>query len=517
MFAALPAALPLDHPTTWYGPAIVRFEAQFPGNPYDPEENDLRVVFVGKNGERLERIAYFDGASAYEAVLVAPSPGRYEPLLYRNGALQEIAAQGGKVNLDRALPRGFIRVDPRHSNRFVWDDGTPYYPLGFNLGWQMPDMPPMAEQIARMGSAGIRWTRIWASSWDGKNPWWPVDDPSAPRDRLWEPALAKWDALFVASEKAGVPMQMVLFNHGSFSTTINPNWSGHPWNRAHGGFLPDAADVFKNPEARRRTKMWLRHAVARFSHFPSLFAWELFNEVEWTDGARDGRTSEITAWHEEMARYIRSLDPYHHPVTTSAMLAPPAVWRSLDFFQPHLYTDQITVFTRLRWLSGRAPAFFGEVGPSNPASSNLRAFVRDALYAGMLRNHAGTPMFWYWDLVEKQDLYGEFQTAAKVLDASRLPWHPRAEPRSVLVLPPARAMALAEPGWMTIRITARAPGEVRILGARLEEGPYDRTLIDLETGHSRKDVVRVAKTGLVTSLPAADVVIVLEKRAAGGG
>ncbi|MDC3953953.1 hypothetical protein [Polyangium jinanense] len=503
----------VDLPTTWYGPAVARFEAAFPGNPYDPEENDVRVVFISANGERFERIAYPDGTSAYAAVLVAPRPGPYRPLLYRNGVLQPIEARSAYVRLDDRLPRGFLRIDARNPNRFVWDDGTPYYPLGFNLGWQMPDMPPMAEQLARMGAAGIQWTRIWASSWDGKNPFWPVDDPAAPRDRLWPPALAKWDALFGACEKAGISMQMVLFNHGSFSTLVNPNWPDHPWNAARGGFLTDAADVFADAEAKRRMKMWLRHAVARFSHSPSLFAWELWNEVEWTDASFAGRFSDITAWHDEMAHYIRALDPYGHPVTTSALLAPPSTWRAMDFLQPHLYTDAVTLFARLGWLPTRAPAFFGEIGPSHPAQVNLRAFVRDAIYAGMLRNQAGTPMFWYWDLVEKHDLYGEFRTAAKVLDRSRLALHPRAESRPIVVIPPSPALALGERNWLTIRITAASPRSIRILGARLDEGAYHRTTIDLETGQSFEDVVHAGQTGVEVALPGADVVMVFDKRA----
>ncbi|TKD09476.1 hypothetical protein [Polyangium fumosum] len=517
MVAAPPAlaAPALDLPTTWYGPAVARFEAEFPGNPYDPDENDVRVVFVGSSGERIERIAYPDGTSAYEAVLVAKAPGPYRPLLYRNGVLQPARARSDVVRLDERLPRGFLRVDQRNPNRFVWDDGTPYYPLGMNLGWQMPELPPMTTQIARMGAAGIQWTRIWASSWDGKNPFWPVNDPAAPRDRLWPPALTKWDALFQACEKAGISMQMVLFNHGSFSTFVNPNWPDHPWNVARGGFLADAADVFSDPEARRRMKMWLRHAVARYSHSPALFAWELWNEVEWTDASFAGRFSDITAWHEEMARYLRSLDPYGHPVTTSALLAPASTWRSMDFLQPHLYTDAIALFARLGWLPTRAPAFFGEVGPSRPARVNLRAFVRDALYAGMLRNQAGTPMFWYWDLVEKHDLYGEFRTAAKVLDVSRLPSHARAEARPILVIPPSPALALGECDWLTVRITAPSPRTVRILGARLDQGDYHRTTIDLDTGQSSEDRVRVGPAGLEVALPAADVVMVLDKHSGG--
>ncbi|HVK70179.1 MAG TPA: hypothetical protein VM694_37255, partial [Polyangium sp.] len=104
---------------------------------------------------------------------------------------------------------------------------------------------------------------------------------------------------------------------------------------------------------------------------------------------------------------------------------------------------------------------------------------------------------------------------AKVLDRSRLPHHARAEARPVLVIPPSPALALGECDWLTIRITAPSPRTVHILGAQLDEGDYDRTIIDLDTGQSSEEVVHVGQTGLEVALPAADVVMVLDKRSNG--
>jgi hypothetical protein len=517
MLMMLPAVPPIPTPSfdppAWYGPAVATFEEERPGNPYDPEENDVRVLFVGENGRQYERIAFFESPSTWKAVLVAPEPGAYRAFLFRNGERQRDEATEALVELKTRLPRGFLRVDRAHANRFVWDNGEPYYPVGINLGWQVGGgILSMTEQIEKLSRSGVTWTRVWASSWDGKNPFWPAGDPPTPTDRLWEPAFGRWDGIFATSEKSGVAVQMVLHNHGTWSSVVNPDWPGHPWNEANGGFLRRASDFFTDNEARRRTKMFLRHAVARYAHSPSLFAWELFNEVEFTNAALTRRSSQIVAWHEEMAGYLRSIDPYGHPVTTSSLRAPSGVWKTMDFAQAHVYSDLIgNAIARVSAPRG-VPMFVGEFGHAQLGLLPSRNILRDGLYAGILQNHAAPPMYWFWDLVEKDALYREFEIAADVIRRSALARHPLASPRRIVVEPSAESRALGERGWMTIRITPRGAGFYRVSAAGLDDGAYDRTTIDLSTGEVTTGAAEVASAAFGVNLSSADVVVVLARR-----
>lgn len=493
---------------TWYGPATVTFDLEVQGDPYDPEQNDLRVRFFGEGGEVQERIAYLDEGGAWRATLVAPDPGRYHAVLLRNGEIVVAAPREGAAELRESLPRGFLRVDPAAWNRFRWDSGAPYYPLGYNLGWQVEGVPPMVDQIARMGESGITWTRIWASSWDGKNPWWPLD--GAAPDRLWAPALRTWASLIDASERAGVAVQVVLFHHGAFSTAVNSDWAGHPWNTARGGFLRDPADFFIDAEARRRAKVWLRYAVARYAHSPSLMAWELFNEVEWTDAALAGRWADIALWHADMAAYLRSIDPHDHLVTTSSAPFPRALWKDLDYLQIHAYAlDAAAAIRRTDFPRGK-PAFFGEFGEFGAPRASAGRVLRDGIYAGLLGNHAGAPMFWAWDVVAKEGLHQEYRIAAEVLARSRLASHPAARPRRLSTSGSAVARALIEPGWAMLRLTAAPRGAVRIRGAGLAAGEHALTTIDLERGGVTTGVVRVAAGGVTVIPPSSDCVVILE-------
>jgi hypothetical protein len=432
-------------PVKWYGPATVTFNVQVPGNPYDPDENDLRVRFIPDRGPTEERIAWVDLDGTINATLVASNQTRYRAVLLRNGKQMVSEPEGGFVDLKLKLPKGYIRRDPDHKNRIRWDNGDPYYPLGFNLGWQSADILPMREQIAKMSANGANWTRIWANHWDNKNPWWPIGDMPAEKGELWPKALLIWEDLEKTCDQMNVPFQMVLFHHGAFSTTVNPNWQDHPWNVAQGGFLKDAADFFTDKEAKRRAKMWLRYAVARYAHSPNLMAWELFNEVEWVDATK-ARWGDIEAWHKEMAEYIRSIDPYHHLITTSSAMDRPKLWESMDYYQPHTYPSNVTAAIAGSKILDDKPYFFGEFGPPDDSESALAAGVRDGIYGAMLSNHAGAAQYWTWDLVEKRNLYPIYKTAAAVLSASDLPSHPNAKPYQVQISTPGSAPLVFGPG-----------------------------------------------------------------------
>ena len=58
-----------------------------------------------------------------------------------------------------------------------------------------------------------------------------------------------------------------------------PAWSSYA--TASGGFLDTASEFWGNEMASLRFESRLKYLQARFSGHPSLFAWELFNEVEY--------------------------------------------------------------------------------------------------------------------------------------------------------------------------------------------------------------------------------------------
>lgn len=454
----------------WFGPATATFHVDFLGNPFDPAVNDVRVKFKSAKGDTFERLAYYDGNGNWKAVLVTPIAGSYQATLFRNGKQANAPSEEGTLQVTEPLKLGFIEVDPVAKNRFRRDTGQSYYPIGFNLGWQSGNYIPMTDQIAKMGKNGINWTRIWACAWDRKNPWWPQGDDTVEEAHLWTPAFEKWDALVEACDKNDVAFQFVLFHHGTFSTKTDSNWGDHPWNAAKGGFLKNAADFFTNAEAKRRSKMWIRYAIARYGASPQVMSWELFNEVQWVDAVVQNRWNDVNAWHKEMADYIRGLDPYNHLVTTSSVMEPAGLWTSMDYVQPHTYPANIVAAIGGEAMPKDKPGFFGEFGPGGQGTDPHRV-VRDGVYAGMLANHAGAGQYWYWDIVEPKNLYPDFAAAAKVAEVSDIAAHPNARPLNLSVKTSGMADLTFAPGggWGQLKrskinlpadLSGKAPSEV---------------------------------------------------------
>jgi len=401
----------LTAPIVWYGPQTVSFPLSVSGNPYDPAENDVRVEFRGPKGVVERRLAYYD-EGVWKATLLSRTKGAFRPTVTRNGRAAQTLAP---VSLSRIQPHGFVRAVGKG---FAYDDGTPYWPLGHNLAWASGPVEDLPAYLKTMGSEGLNWSRIWANHWDDKNPYWPTQ-AAKPKEGEMSPAvLRKWDAIVAAAETSGVRFQMTMFHHGPWSTRVNSNWGENPWNVKNGGWLKTPSEFFTNPKAMALSRAWLRYAVARWGHSPSIMAWELFNEVQWCDPHYEGGDAVLGRWHDAMADYVRSADPYRHLVATSSDLDLP-IYGKMDFLQPHTYPPSVEAAVAAAPKTAK-PLFFGEFGPGqlDGGRATQVAAIRDGIYTALLTGQAGAGQFWTWDLIPTQKLEPEFVRAARLVKAS---------------------------------------------------------------------------------------------------
>jgi hypothetical protein len=497
---------------TWYGPETATFPFVFAGNPYDPATADIKVQFIDGKGKRIERLAYFDqDEMAWKAVLIADQPGKYKPVMFRNGTEVEAESEPALVELNsRAIPGGFVQVDSANKTRFRMDGGKPFIPLGFNLGWQTDSLPDMTAMLATMGQNGINWTRIWASHWDGKNPWMSPEG-KGDGDLMLPSTFSRWDKLVDAAEDAGVKVQFVLFHHGLFSTKTDSNWDIHPWNKANGGFLESPSDFFANEEAKRRSKIWLRYAVARWGHSPAIMAWELFNEVEWTDARAENKWADVLAWHREMAEYLRSLDPFRRPVTTSSTFDPPDLYEAMDFYQPHAYPPDISAALSGTSLPTDKPLFYGEIGPQDLEKPGQAMAVRNSIWSSLLSGHSGTAGYWRWETIHKEALYGEYKVARKILDETEFASRAAARPAKIRATTgaPVTTHSIREASWLMARVSTAAKS-VKLGALALPSGRYTLTVYDLTKGMSDTKTIEVRSLDHeeVVEMPGSDAIVV---------
>lgn len=400
------------------------------GNPFARE---IWAEVTSPDGHAVRLPAFHSANDTWSVRTRAAALGTYQL-----GAVQETTTTGcspleaktlgsGKFTVKRlAHSRGAIGIDRHNPRRFAFADGTPYVPLGANLAWPNgPRTHYYAHAFAKLHQAGLNWSRLWMCNWGGTNLDWASDDnaPSPPIGTLSLRVATFWDSIVESAEDNSISFQMVLQHHGQWNTGANSNWATNPWNVTNGGFLKSPKDFFSDAKARALTKVKYRYIVARWGYSPSILAWELFNEVMWTD-ARAGSPADnaaVAAWHAEMADFLRALDPQHHLVTTSDDYLDHPLYAKMDFYQPHNYPADL--LTGLRHFDTDPatldrPVFYGEVGEDNvvrltDAQKGDRQFGTPMLWAGLMSDGTMPTQLWYTEEYIANGHLPEFATLAR--------------------------------------------------------------------------------------------------------
>ena len=425
-------------------------------NPFDPDQVALGAVFTAPDGgqRRVDAFYYRDfsldsgrpqprGPAGWRLRFAPDQTGPWRYTLHLRDANGEAAPFEGAFTCIQADAPGFLRRDEGPFLRF--DDGSAFFAVGQNMSWGNFDNPleDYSRWLGRMAAAGGNYIRPWMASWAFGIEWdgGGLGEYGA---RLGRAHLL--DGLFELAREHGVYLQLVLNNHGQFSTRTNPEWENNPYNAANGGPCVAPRDFYTDPQARALFKRRLRYIVARWGYSPQLLAWELFNEVDLTDGYEENRDA-VAAWHAEMAAELKRLDPNGHLVTTSLSGDTPtangpdaALWdlKDIDLTQVHYYVpggDQVGAQRELvdgfRRSYGK-PSLIGEFCFTDAATARRLdpegVYLHNALWASAFSGAYGAASIWWWDhYIEPLDLYHRFSGVAAFMADAELgdaAWRP---------------------------------------------------------------------------------------------
>jgi hypothetical protein len=400
-------------------------------NPYDPAEVDLRVRFQGPEGQEIVVPAFWYQEYHQGGMAATGEPGwrvRFTPTT--PGVWQATAIlgelQSAQLSFEAAPPaevaHGFIRIQ---DNRFIRDDGQIFYPIGINMGWGSGDQVSIYDSwLEKLAANGGNIIRVWMASWSFGLEWndTGLGNYTNRLDRAWQ-----LDQIFKMAEARGVAIELVLLNHGAFSERVNPEWDGNPYNIKNGGMCESPECFVSNPQAREYFKRRLRYIAARWGYSTALFAWEWWNEADWTPINDD----DMAAWIQEMTPALLSHDPNDHLLSTSyAVSARPKVTNlpEIDFSQVHLYSamDPALNFPDLYLERSQAvpgkPVLFAEFGADTgieDANSDDQQglHLHNGLWAATFSGFASPAMYWWWDsYVDPLDLWPVFGRLNRFLE-----------------------------------------------------------------------------------------------------
>jgi hypothetical protein len=248
----------------------------------------------------------------------------------------------GSFQVVRGSRRGFVRRNPHNRFRWVFSDGSPYYPLG--IGDCVRDLDRSGSPFDEFGLDGRPKndldTYLDAYQSAGLNIFrWSVDNCAfglyrtiSPGGNVYREREGDWGDRFVRELRShGFRVYMSIFG-------FSPPFAGGP--------TPDERDALQR---------YVKYVVDRYGAYVDF--WELMNEAKAS-----------TAWYTQVAGYLRSVDPYRHPIATS--------WErpdlpAIDFNSPHWYEKESEFASDSRtwdafnsWKTQGKPVIVGEQGNS---------------------------------------------------------------------------------------------------------------------------------------------------------
>ncbi len=422
-------------------------------NNFDPCEVDVMVKFHQPDGTDVNvpgfyYVAYAPvgsnpetyptaGAISWKARFAPSQLGSYTcDIKVKDVDGTATATSAGSFTCIESGKKGFIRVDPNQHDFLKYSNGDTRINIGQNIGWNGDSsnggIYNWNYYLVKLHNAGANWVRLWSCPYGrdmGVALEWKIG--------LWgttyfqgvgKPSLQtslRMDRYVEIAEQNDISIQFALQHHGQVSTDTDSDWANNPYNSANtGGFLSDPCKYFTDPCAIKLTKNKYRYIVARWGYSPAIYAWELFNEVQWTNGWKFQQAN-VVAWHNTMASYIRSIDAFKHPVTTSSHgTGFENLWNlpDINLVENHYYgNDTIRTFeqTALSLEDFNKPVLMAEFGlGGNPEGSPNEPEPYATQLKEGLEMHNGiwaaffvksSAHLWWWDnYIDPCNLYGVY-------------------------------------------------------------------------------------------------------------
>ena len=427
-------------------------------NPFDPGQIDVSAEFQPPSGKRVTMPAFIyqefrRGPKGYERVgspvwkvRFAPvEAGRYSYRVVASNRGTEAASPAASFVCTPRKSRGYIRISKANPLTCEFGNGEPYFPSGINLftfarlGQPIPsDRLDLCERwMSRLAEHEGNFVRLRMDSW-----WLAIEmtpDPAAGYLGLgFYHQRTCWDVdrIYDLAARLGIYVMHCLDNANSSVNAPSQSWR-RPYNlylKPNGGLCDTPDEFWSHPQTRRFVRNKLRYCVARWGYHPHLMAWEFWNEVS----CRAKTIDAAAAWHRDMARTLRALDPYAHPVTTSLMgdrRLYSKVWKlpEMEIIQHHHYgrtelAPSIVTMTREAVERYRRPFFLGEYGigrgfgPPGFDVDKTGVHLHNGMWAAAFAGGAGAGAFWYIsDCLDKKNLYFHYRAFARF--ARRVPWN----------------------------------------------------------------------------------------------
>lgn len=342
-----------------------------------------------------------------------------------------------------SISGGFLR-NPQGTNYLKNDAGNTVFLVGENIAWanKADGSDRMSYYLDQLSQHQMNFVKLMMTPWGYQIEWWPQGLKNY-SNRQKEAFLM--DSIFSYASQLDIHLLLGLSIHDELNISyFGVDWNSNPYNIQNGGMCTDVWDFFILPAAKAAFKNRLRYVAARWGFAPQLMGWELLSEADnfsWYSTYK----SQIAAWANEMATYLRQIDPNDHLVSMGFALqgSNPMVWQHQDigFTQMHIY-DKVAdiegdVFRQVGLYSQKyhKPMVVGEFGLGHHGDTLVvwdpdGLAIHNALWTSALSGSPATILPWFWEnYIDVQNLYPVFTPVAlfmadeQLADADYIPTH----------------------------------------------------------------------------------------------
>ncbi len=406
-----------------------KYEMQFDlttsfSNPFDPSVIDIQAIVTSPTNLISTTFAFWyqpftisggvNTAEIYTASDTTHWLIRFTPTQVGNYSyvIQVNSVPGNSVSSTlyftavTSSNNGFIRTHPNNYKYFQFDNSSFYFPIGQDLAGNSTGTHPTLDGVTaaryyhpRLAANKANWIRFWMTNIFNNAIEWTGTGYSGLGNYALDRAY-RIDKILESAQANNIYIQFTLLDFRQVSDWADVYWPQSPYNSVNGGPVSYARpqDFFTNSTAMARYQNQLRYIVARWGYLPNIFAWEHFNEVEYSGDSNDNVfiddtvKTNIINWHKAMAQYLKTIDPNKHLVTTSSDdpwygkygFYTYSLWSSLwlipqmDIIQTHIYTstieNDITQQSRYFQNTFHKPDLIAEFGlQNNPEYTNTTA------------------------------------------------------------------------------------------------------------------------------------------------
>lgn len=417
-------------------------------NPYAFSEIALDMILTSPSGKQLALPCYYEsGKSGDESVWKARFTAReagvysYHFELKENGKIGSSTPEA-EFSVNASKGKGFL--NPNDFWTLQYDNGELFRGIGENICWESRDeddskyFKALHEDkrfnyeymLKKLAANGGNFFRTWMIYWNLPVDWKTVVNNSRYQNTTSpynESGMKRMDQLVELCDSLGIHMMLALESHVGF---MGDGWKMSSYNVANGGPAKTPLEFFTLPEARLQYKNKLRLLVARYGYCPSIGVWEFFNEIDnamYNVKPEDQLPpSAVTAWHDEMSTFLKTIDPFNHMVTTSVShrdIDGMNDLKNIDINQKHIYKNTAGIPGTIREYTKKhnKPYIIGEAGYEWDWSKNFNDFgdemdgdFKRALWYGLFSPTPVLPMSWWWEFFENRGMMSYFKQVSEI-------------------------------------------------------------------------------------------------------